>query len=711
MTERRISLSERIVEILALVSAAGIFVGLTRMFLRRQRQRPFDDIGVGVNYPVSAPVFERPVQVMPPQAASLAPVMMPMVSASAAVPAYERPVQAMPPQAAPKPAPIPKPLPVPVRRQPRALTGMRARTSADSRRRAAQVFTFVAIVLAIMSAYQFRPTEFGAPSYVSEGVLFMLLSFGAGAAALWLRPAVMQWPALSWHSVQPANSQWLTTIGGAAMLLILAEINGHILGVEALQSMSPHVQFGLLVGGTLLVAWGLSGLDFSMARYWITHLRRRDVLIVGGLTLFALVLRLWNLQDGLRVFIHEEIFLFTSYRFLWDPLKLLELADYTIPQPLLFSYWQHMSLQIFGYSLWSFRLPHALFGAAIIPATYILGKHLFNRRVALIAALILATFPPHLHLSRYGLPTMPDALFGTLALGLLAGGLRTNRRAYFAFGGVFLGMTNYFWEAGRLLFTPLAVLWLIGVVVLTFWDSWRRGQGMRGTSQQVSQYLPGLLVAAVATILVAMPIYYTMRGNEVPIAMRYNANGATIDWVKGMLAEGRSSELLQMVTEPFLFLVNLTDRPSIIWYYGGTHPLLLEATVPLFLLGVGFGLWRLRKPGALLLLIWCGATLAGNSLVHPQVVSTRYVVMMPAIALLMSIGIVYGLKLLLPRRLRLPGTASEMRWRPALAGALVVLAGAVVIGQGVYYYGTHLNQFEDRYRREFLTCGDTDDAV
>ncbi|MBC7812295.1 MAG: hypothetical protein H7175_14160, partial [Burkholderiales bacterium] len=128
-------------------------------------------------------------------------------------------------------------------------------------------------------------------------------------------------------------------------------------------------------------------------------------------------------------------------------------------------------------------------------------------------------------------------------------------------------------------------------------------------------------------------------------------------------------------------------------------------------LGVGFGLWRLRKPGALLLLIWCGATLAGNSLVHPQVVSTRYVVMMPAIALLMSMGIVYGLKLLLPRRLRLPGTASEMRWRPALAGALVVLAGAVVIGQGVYYYDTHLNQFEDRYRREFLTCGDTDDAV
>ena len=56
-----------------------------------------------------------------------------------------------------------------------------------------------------------------------------------------------------------------------------------------------------------------------------------------------------------------------------------------------------------GQDLNAFRLPTAIFGALTVPALYWLCKHLFDRRTAFVAALVLAALPVHIQMSRVGM--------------------------------------------------------------------------------------------------------------------------------------------------------------------------------------------------------------------------------------------------------------------------------------------------------------------
>ena len=65
-----------------------------------------------------------------------------------------------------------------------------------------------------------------------------------------------------------------------------------------------------------------------------------------------------------------------------------------------------------------------------------------------------------------------DPLFGTMALMFFARALRNNHRLEWALAGISLGMTQYFYEGGRLLFPPL----LIGFVILLALRGQMRGK-------------------------------------------------------------------------------------------------------------------------------------------------------------------------------------------------------------------------------------------
>jgi hypothetical protein len=129
-------------------------------------------------------------------------------------------------------------------------------------------------------------------------------------------------------------------------------------------------------------------------------------------------------------------------------------------------------------------------------------------------------------------------------------------------------------------------------------------------------------------------------------------------------------------------------------YYGGQHPLILEPVVPAFLLGLVIALWRWRTPGVLLLL-WVLGTSLGNALIVESAVSARYVVVFPALALLIAIGIRYTLPLIWP-------------WR-GQAAIMVALAGIITVGQGAFYFGPFLDLFNREVRAN--VAYDVDDAM
>ncbi len=491
---------------------------------------------------------------------------------------------------------------------------------------------------------------------------------------------------------------WLFLAPGMLALLVLAETNGRWTGIDALHSVHPAAQLALFGTGIALVAVGLGGVPPLFSR---AHRSRESTYRVAGeialllaLTAAALALRLYRLGDSIHVLVDEAHFVLgVNYARLFPDLRLLEPMPTTASFPFLFSYGQKLAVDIFGRNLLGLRAFSAVLGALTVPATYWLGRQLFDRTTALAGALVLLAFPPHLHYSRLALNNIADPLFGTLALACMARGLRTRRRIDWALAGAMLGLAQYFYEGGRLIYPALAAAWLAFGML-----AWRPRSPLRG-----------VLIAALAFALVAAPLYYTLLGVDFPFTDRMDKAGYNdLYWSY----EREPDNLTTRARHFWHALLHLVHAPEntvfhYYLYYGGRHPLVLEWLVPLLLLGAVIALWRWREPG-ILLPGWVLATLAGNALLVESAVSARFVLAFPALALLIAVGLRHTLALT-----GFPVLAALLRDRQrasrVLATLVLLLGVGIAAGQGVYYFGPHLDRFNAEVR-EFPSA-DAEDAL
>ncbi len=119
-------------------------------------------------------------------------------------------------------------------------------------------------------------------------------------------------------------------------------------------------------------------------------------------------------------------------------------------------------MRLFGESDLVMRLPSAVFGAATIPAVFVLGRYLFNRRVGWIAALVLSIHPLHVFYSREARVYTLLLLLVVLLLWTLLQALRTDHiRWWIATGGLLATITYcHFYGLFLLLTVGVAVLLL-----------------------------------------------------------------------------------------------------------------------------------------------------------------------------------------------------------------------------------------------------------
>lgn len=543
-----------------------------------------------------------------------------------------------------------------------------------------------AIGLVAFSAYILLP-EHGIER-LDKGARYALLGGIVLGASLWLTPqkgalrSVSMPCTVETRPDTASRPRWSMVVWGALGLFLLAEISGNLLYTHLLSAASHHVQLVILCVSLVLLTWGLGSGRSSTGAYaggcGRTLLDRLgEISILLAVTTFAFVLRWWQLGEAVHFFVDEVNFVSAVLEFrTTNHVPLLSPFSGITAFPWLFPYLQSQAVNLFGRDLEGLRAVSAIMGTLTIPALYLLAKTLFDRKTALLAALLLATFPPHIHFSRLGINNIADPLFGTLALAFLARGLMTHRRMDYVVGGVMLGLTQYFYEGGRLLYPPLVVLWLALGALL-----WRR------TRQAMSLHVRGLAPTGLAALVVAFPIYYSLLGVNAPVAARLSDAGLRPHYWQNLVDAASDPNVLQAhITHlkwAFAVYVNLPDSSL---FYGGDQPLLLSYIVPAFLLGVFYALWRLRSPGALLLVLWVLLASLGNSLLIESTHSARFVVVFPALALLVAVGVRYTLPL--AGLNRLPG-----KIRYTLIGLLVA---AFVVGQVAYYFGPHL----EKYRRD-----------
>jgi len=159
----------------------------------------------------------------------------------------------------------------------------------------------------------------------------------------------------------------------------------------------------------------------------------------------------------------------------------------------LFIYLVAVSVAVLGRSPGAIRIVAALLGTLTIPATYLMAKAMFNRRIGLLAAAVTGLTLWHVNLSRIGFRAVAMPLLVALALWQLWLGLKGGDKRHFLAGGLLYGLTFYTYLAARFTIVALAAFILYLILV----GSWRL---------EVRGWRRGVLTFALAALVVLAPL-------------------------------------------------------------------------------------------------------------------------------------------------------------------------------------------------------------
>lgn len=249
----------------------------------------------------------------------------------------------------------------------------------------------------------------------------------------------------------------------------------------------------------------------------------------------------------------------------FDGERPLFITSYT-GKEVLFFYLAGGLMRLLGDSVFTLRLTAALVGIVTVAAVYWLGLELFrDRRVALVAAALLAISFWHLLFSHLGFRAITQPLLQTLTVAALLRGVRLEQRKWLLLSGVFLGLTGYTYLAARL----FPVLLLLASVPLLVGRNWRK------------RSLQLMLVGGVALIVLAPLLGFFMAN---PDAFWVRITQVAPDEAALSLGESllRSLQMFFLVGDPYIRF-NLPERPLFGWFWGG-----------LLLVGWMMLIWRWR---------------------------------------------------------------------------------------------------------------------
>jgi 4-amino-4-deoxy-L-arabinose transferase-like glycosyltransferase len=327
--------------------------------------------------------------------------------------------------------------------------------------------------------------------------------------------------------------------------------------------------------------------------------------------------------------------------------------------PTLWFFLQAGSLRVFGDTIFGLRMLSALIGTATVPALYLFARRACGRRVAVLAAALLALYHFHVHFSRIGMNNVADPLFGLLAFTALLRAYETRSPFHFALGGVLLGVSQHFYLGTRLLPIVFAALVLHQLVVAR--------AKVRSTRGGLALTLLGFAVGFGP-------------GLRVPLLhwSDYTARLA----IPGAFAG--SVPLHSFVGQARRSFGAFTFTPDAGPFYQPGMPLLDPVSSFFFVAGVALLVLRWQRPESALLLAWLiGTCVFGGILLSSPPQSQRYVTTAPVICLVIAIALE-----------RAAAVLRTIPWAPRLLAP--ASAAAAVLGLGLWNLGFYFRDYSPR---------------
>ncbi len=281
-------------------------------------------------------------------------------------------------------------------------------------------------------------------------------------------------------------------------------------------------------------------------------------------------------------------------------------------------------MRLLGESIFSLRLTAAFFGLLTIAATYWLGRTLLkDRRIAIVAAALLAVSFWHLLFSRLGFRAISQPLLQAITVAALYSGIRRQSWPWILIGGISLGLSAYTYLAARVFIIPL-VLSLIPLLV-----------GKNRSPGRWKQLL--LFFGAAFVVLLPLLIFFVRQPEAFWVRIgQVSPEGASL---ASLVESYRLSLAMIFLNGDPYWRFNIPGQSIFNWLWGG-----------LSILGLVYLLINLRKKDAdwqraayLLLIIMPMFMLLPTALATGDIVPSnlRAIGLLPFLYYLPAIGFVY----------------------------------------------------------------------
>ncbi len=469
----------------------------------------------------------------------------------------------------------------------------------------------------------------------------------------------------SWFNLSPT---WVVALLLAPWLSFEAWTTA---GENSLMTL-PYVSISLWVGAigvALLVSWQ-RGKDRTKSP---GETRRREYGLMLLIGLLALGLRAWHLGSVPWVLAGDEASAgLSGINFIKGTQNnIFGMGWYSFPA--LYFLAPATSIKLFGQTIAALRLPSALAGALTVPLLYYFARKVFSRGIAVICSIYLVAFHFHIHFSRIGLNNIWDPLVMVLVWGLLWMGWQENDRRAFGLAGLTLGAGFYLYTSFRILGLMIPAWLLVAMMV-------RRSQ--------LRQRLPGLTLMAVATLVVALPLalYYSHHINEFFAPMqRVSVLGPWLDAETQRTGLSAGQILWNQTRLSALAFTTVSLRH----WYAIDHPMLFPLQSTFFLLGVLLTITRLKDLRYVWLALWMLGVVTVGALSESTPAAQRYVMAVPAVCLLIGIGLSQTVQWL---------AGLWPQWRRMFVGLAALVVVAMVWQDLRFYFGdyTPSHRFSDQ---------------
>ena len=285
--------------------------------------------------------------------------------------------------------------------------------------------------------------------------------------------------------------------------------------------------------------------------------------------------------------------------------------------PALFFYVFALAMRLFGVGIHTLRSVTTVSGLLTIPGMFFLGRELFNRRVGLLAAFLLAAMRWHVNFSRIAFHGIFAPMLMVWAFYFLIRGLRGHARWNFVVAGVLVGvgMQSYY----AFMIVPLVLLLYVGHHVV-FEARHRPARAVLGT------FALGIVALAVYAPVLNFSIH-----NEDEFTRRFDTVSITRDKSRSQV-----KELLLANSKTYVLTFNAVGdhNPR---HNLPREPMVDRFTGILLVLGVALSLSKLHRSSYFLLLVWMVVLLQpGIWSIDPDNVY-RTLVVTPAVALLAAL--------------------------------------------------------------------------